>query len=207
MSGQIIILNGAPRSGKTSIARAVQERFDGVWINLGVDVYEQATPARYRPGIGLRLGGERPDLEALVPGFHAGRIDRRPQPAGAECRGGCRPSRCLFEATSHCGRLRAPACRSAGAVCRCSLPAGNHHGKACSQRGRQGICNRLIRCSRAAARASVARRGPPARRVRSGDRYLAPQPWAMRGYDRREASASTVSNSVSETIQPIQRGP
>ncbi|RWO86119.1 chloramphenicol phosphotransferase [Mesorhizobium sp.] len=72
MSGQIIILNGAPRSGKTSIARAVQERFDGVWINLGVDVYEQATPARYRPGIGLRLGGERPDLEALVPGFHAG---------------------------------------------------------------------------------------------------------------------------------------
>ncbi|MCF6124209.1 chloramphenicol phosphotransferase [Mesorhizobium sp. M7A.F.Ca.CA.001.07.2.1] len=71
MSGQIIILNGAPRSGKTSIARAVQERFDGVWINLGVDVYEQATPARYRPGIGLRPGGERPDLEALVPGLYA----------------------------------------------------------------------------------------------------------------------------------------
>lgn len=71
MSGQIIILNGAPRSGKTSIARAVQERFDGVWINLGVDVYEQATPARYRPGIGLRPGGERPGLEALVPGLYA----------------------------------------------------------------------------------------------------------------------------------------
>lgn len=71
MSGQIIILNGAPRSGKTSIARAVQERLNGVWINLGVDVYEQATPARYRPGIGLRPGGERPDLEALVPGLYA----------------------------------------------------------------------------------------------------------------------------------------
>ncbi|RWN15921.1 MAG: chloramphenicol phosphotransferase [Mesorhizobium sp.] len=71
MAGQVIILNGAPRSGKSSIARAVQERFDGVWINLGVDVYEQATPARYRPGIGLRPGGERPDLEALVPGLYA----------------------------------------------------------------------------------------------------------------------------------------
>lgn len=51
MAGQIIILNGAPRSGKSSIARAIQESFDGVWLNLGVDVYEQATPARYRPGI------------------------------------------------------------------------------------------------------------------------------------------------------------
>lgn len=71
MIGRIIILNGAPRSGKSSIARVIQESFGGVWINLGVDVYEQATPPRYRPGIGLRPGGERPDLEALVPGLYA----------------------------------------------------------------------------------------------------------------------------------------
>ncbi|MFD1986864.1 chloramphenicol phosphotransferase CPT family protein [Mesorhizobium newzealandense] len=71
MAGQIIILNGAPRSGKTSIVQAIQENFDGVWINLGVDVYEQATPPRYRPGIGLRPGGERPDLDGLVPQFYA----------------------------------------------------------------------------------------------------------------------------------------
>lgn len=38
-SGQIIILNGAPRSGKSSIARAIQEGFEGPWINLGVDSY------------------------------------------------------------------------------------------------------------------------------------------------------------------------
>lgn len=44
MPGQIIILNGAPRSGKSSIARAIQESFDGAWINLGVDSYEQITP-------------------------------------------------------------------------------------------------------------------------------------------------------------------
>ena len=39
MAGQIVILNGAPRSGKSSIVQAIQENLDGVWINLGVDVY------------------------------------------------------------------------------------------------------------------------------------------------------------------------
>ncbi len=35
--GQIIILNGAPRSGKSSIVAVIQETFDGPWMNLGVD--------------------------------------------------------------------------------------------------------------------------------------------------------------------------
>ncbi|MBV9792147.1 MAG: chloramphenicol phosphotransferase, partial [Chloroflexi bacterium] len=65
-SGQIIILNGAPRSGKSSIAAVIQEHFDGIWINLGVDRCMAMTPARYQPGIGLRPGGERPDLEPVV---------------------------------------------------------------------------------------------------------------------------------------------
>lgn len=70
--GQIVILNGAPRSGKSSIAAAIQESFDGPWMNLGVDAYVDAiTPPRYRPGMGLRPGGERPDLEPLVPRFYA----------------------------------------------------------------------------------------------------------------------------------------
>ena len=64
--GQIVILNGPPRSGKSSIAAAVQERFDDVWMNLGVDAFKGMTPPRYQPGIGLRPGGERPDLEPLV---------------------------------------------------------------------------------------------------------------------------------------------
>jgi chloramphenicol 3-O phosphotransferase len=64
--GKIVILNGAPRSGKSSIAAAIQESFPGVWMNLGVDRFMDMTPARYRPGIGLRPGGERPDLEPLV---------------------------------------------------------------------------------------------------------------------------------------------
>jgi chloramphenicol 3-O phosphotransferase len=67
--GQIIILNGTPRSGKSSIVAVIQDTFDGVWMNLGVDRFMQMTPVRYLPGIGLRpgAGGERQDIEPLVP--------------------------------------------------------------------------------------------------------------------------------------------
>ncbi|MCC5642570.1 hypothetical protein LC607_06310 [Nostoc sp. CHAB 5824] len=65
--GKIIILNGAPRSGKSSIVAVIQETFDGLWMNLGVDRFMQMTPPRYLPGIGLRPGGERQDIEPLVP--------------------------------------------------------------------------------------------------------------------------------------------
>jgi chloramphenicol 3-O phosphotransferase len=65
-AGQIVVLNGTPRSGKSSIVAAIQRTFDGVWMNLGVDRFKATTPDRYQPGIGLRPGGERPDLEPLV---------------------------------------------------------------------------------------------------------------------------------------------
>ncbi len=58
--GQIIILNGAPRAGKSTIAAAIQDTFEGLWLNLGVDRWMQMTPARYQPALGLRPGGERP---------------------------------------------------------------------------------------------------------------------------------------------------
>ena len=65
--GQIIILNGAPRSGKSSIAKVIQKTFDGPWMNLGVDVFkERIIPKQYSPSIGLRPGGEAPDLEPLI---------------------------------------------------------------------------------------------------------------------------------------------
>jgi chloramphenicol 3-O phosphotransferase len=61
------VLNGVPRSGKSSIVTAIQETFDGVWMNLGVDVFvREVTPPRHRPGIGLRPGDERPELRRLV---------------------------------------------------------------------------------------------------------------------------------------------
>ena len=62
----MVILNGVPRSGKSSIALALVEAQPGVWINHGVDASMAATPDELLPGIGLRPGGERPDLEPDV---------------------------------------------------------------------------------------------------------------------------------------------
>ncbi|NDL60923.1 chloramphenicol phosphotransferase CPT family protein [Phytoactinopolyspora mesophila] len=64
--GRIVILNGAPRSGKSSIAAAIQAGFEAAWMNIGVDHVMGMTPAHLQPGIGLRPGGERPDLEPHV---------------------------------------------------------------------------------------------------------------------------------------------
>ncbi len=79
--GQIVILNGAPRSGKSSIATAIQEASDELWMNLGADRYIRITPEQYRPGIGLRPAGiekmeakpfvRRENVEALVPTMYA----------------------------------------------------------------------------------------------------------------------------------------
>lgn len=71
-SGQIIILNGPPRSGKSSIAAVILDTFAGVWINLGVDGFKRLTSRRYSPGIGLRPGGELSDtIEPIVPVLYA----------------------------------------------------------------------------------------------------------------------------------------
>lgn len=65
--GWIIVLNGTPRSGKSSIATAIQSRLAGTWINLGVDTHRPSLPQELQPGIGLRPGAERPDLEPVLP--------------------------------------------------------------------------------------------------------------------------------------------
>ncbi|MCS6759089.1 MAG: chloramphenicol phosphotransferase, partial [Candidatus Devosia euplotis] len=69
MTGRIVILNGAPRAGKSAIAAAMQDSLPGSWINLGVDAQNRTLPEALLPGIGLRPGGERPDLEAFLPGL------------------------------------------------------------------------------------------------------------------------------------------
>ena len=73
--GQIVILNGAPRAGKSSIAAVIQETFDGPWMNLGVDQARQATPPRYQPGIGLRPGEPDHDAAPFVRTFYAAWYD------------------------------------------------------------------------------------------------------------------------------------
>lgn len=64
--GRVVILDGPPRSGKSSIAAAMQREIGGDWIALGVDSSRATTPPHLQPGIGLRPGGERPDLEPVV---------------------------------------------------------------------------------------------------------------------------------------------
>lgn len=66
MSGRIVILNGVPRAGKSSVARAVITQIPGRWVSLGVDRMNSALPRELLPGIGLRPGGERPELEPAV---------------------------------------------------------------------------------------------------------------------------------------------
>jgi chloramphenicol 3-O phosphotransferase len=75
--GWVVVLNGAPRSGKSSIVKVIQETFEGPWMNLGVDVFHRCvTPPRYRPGMGLRPGGgERTEVEALIPALYAAFYD------------------------------------------------------------------------------------------------------------------------------------
>lgn len=64
--GTIVLLNGVPRSGKSSLARALQAIEDLPLLNLGVDSTMASTPADHLPGIGLRPGTERPDLEGFI---------------------------------------------------------------------------------------------------------------------------------------------
>jgi chloramphenicol 3-O phosphotransferase len=53
----------------------LQAETEGVWVNLGVDASVRATPERLQPGIGLRPGGERPDLEPAVALLYAALFD------------------------------------------------------------------------------------------------------------------------------------
>lgn len=64
--GRVVILNGAPRSGKSSLAKAIQSAIPGTWLNTGVDSFMATLQPALMPGIGLRPGGERPDLEPPV---------------------------------------------------------------------------------------------------------------------------------------------
>ena len=71
MSGRIVILNGVPRAGKSSIARAVVAQLTGRWVSLGVDRMNATLTKELLPGIGLRPGAERPDLEPAVVRLYA----------------------------------------------------------------------------------------------------------------------------------------
>jgi chloramphenicol 3-O phosphotransferase len=73
--GRIVVLNGAPRAGKSSIAEAVQRSVAGTWVNLGVDVARVMTPPALQPGIGLRPGEPDHPAAAWAPRLYAALYD------------------------------------------------------------------------------------------------------------------------------------
>jgi chloramphenicol 3-O-phosphotransferase len=68
---RVVVLNGTPRAGKSSIAAALQDDPDEAWIGLGVDVARATTPPRLQPGIGLRPGEPDDPAAPYVPVLHA----------------------------------------------------------------------------------------------------------------------------------------
>ena len=52
---QVLVLNGGSSSGKTTLARCLQEELDGYWLRLGVDTLIDAAPPRLLGGGGLDL--------------------------------------------------------------------------------------------------------------------------------------------------------
>lgn len=42
----MVVLNGGSSSGKSSIARALQEKLPGIWLTFGVDTFIEALPGR-----------------------------------------------------------------------------------------------------------------------------------------------------------------
>ena len=74
-AGRVFLLNGVPRAGKSSIARALQDQLGTPTVNLGVDLARAATPPDLQPGVGLRPGGERPDLEPFIAAHYGALFD------------------------------------------------------------------------------------------------------------------------------------
>src|SRR6185437_13990587 len=68
---QVIVLNGGSSSGKSSIARALQEILPGLWLTFGTDVLAEALPGRGddpRSGLVLEPDGTvtvKPEFRAI----------------------------------------------------------------------------------------------------------------------------------------------
>lgn len=56
MSSQLIMLNGASSSGKTTLAHALQETLPGLWLHFGIDDLVKALPPRLLSDEGISFG-------------------------------------------------------------------------------------------------------------------------------------------------------
>lgn len=68
VTSTVIVLNGGSSSGKTSIARALQELLPGLWLTFGVDTFVDALPGGGdSPRAGISY--ERDGAITFSPGF------------------------------------------------------------------------------------------------------------------------------------------
>ena len=131
--GQIVILNGAPRSGKIQHCRRRFKRPStgpgSTWAWTPICTAQHASGAT-RPGIGLRPGGERPDLEPYVVASFAALYESIAAHSrqGLTRRRRVRPPRRLLRPARHLARLRPAPARPAGPAGRRALPHRGHPG-------------------------------------------------------------------------------
>lgn len=77
MATQLIVLNGGSSSGKSSIARYLQEVLPGIWLNLGVDEFIAALPDTGRDDAPIAIGSDgtvdvRPSFRVAEQAWWAG---------------------------------------------------------------------------------------------------------------------------------------
>jgi chloramphenicol 3-O phosphotransferase len=75
---QVIVLNGGSSSGKSSIARALQDVLPGLWLTFGTDVLAETLPGRGndpRSGLVLEPDGSvtvKPEFRAVEENWYQG---------------------------------------------------------------------------------------------------------------------------------------
>lgn len=55
---RVLVLNGGSSSGKSTLARSLQDVLHGYWLRFGVDTLIEAAPARLLGGKGLHLAAD-----------------------------------------------------------------------------------------------------------------------------------------------------
>jgi chloramphenicol 3-O phosphotransferase len=86
MPGQVVLLHGASSSGKTTVARAIQQLSDDPWLRLGIDAFWNAIDERWMEhGPRAADGFAWLDDATIVPGPAGQRLAAGMRAAVAAC--------------------------------------------------------------------------------------------------------------------------
>jgi chloramphenicol 3-O phosphotransferase len=86
MAGRVVLLHGTSSSGKTTVARAVQQLSDEPWLRLGIDAFWNAVDERWMEhGARADQGFAWTDDARIVPGPFGQRLAAGMRAAVAAC--------------------------------------------------------------------------------------------------------------------------